>query len=202
MIDLYASGHGLLTIGSRYKAAPLTVVAVLRKHGVTIHRPGQRPRILTDDERSELLERYAQGDVSLITLAREYGMGMDKIRGIVREAGIKVRRRGANAPGWKGGRIRHREGYIRVVRDPDDPLTSGEGRYVMEHRLAMARHLGRPLRRSETVHHINGVKDDNRIENLELRVSGHGNGIVLCCADCGSTNLREVALATAATPTP
>lgn len=60
------------------------------------------------------------------------------------------------------------QGYRYVpVPEADRHLTGGKP-YEAEHRLVMARHLGRPLHRDETVHHRNGDRLDNRLENVEL----------------------------------
>jgi hypothetical protein len=64
------------------------------------------------------------------------------------------------------GYISHGYRYVPVRKDLRD-LTNGETPYP-EHRLVMAIHLGRALLPNESVHHLNGCRTDNRIENLEL----------------------------------
>ena len=54
-----------------------------------------------------------------------------------------------------------------MIRTPGHPRTTS-GNYVFEHILVMERLLGRYLLLEESVHHLNGVRDDNRPENLEL----------------------------------
>lgn len=71
-------------------------------------------------------------------------------------------------------RYRTREGYVTIYR-PDHPNAQADGQ-VLEHRYVMAERLGRALLPDETVHHRNGVRDDNRVENLQLRVGMHGSG--------------------------
>lgn len=75
----------------------------------------------------------------------------DKCRGLAR--------RGENHPLYKGGCIHIRNGYRCI---------SVDGKGYMEHRYVMEQHIGRSLLRSEHVHHIDGNRSNNALENLEL----------------------------------
>jgi hypothetical protein len=67
---------------------------------------------------------------------------------------------------WKGGRTVTVDGYISIWK-PSHPFANKNGR-IMEHRLVMEQKIGRYLQKYECVHHLNGIKIDNRIENLKI----------------------------------
>ena len=77
---------------------------------------------------------------------------------------------------WKGGITFHKAGYV-MRRAPWHPRAGSCSGYVFEHILVMETKLGRYLERGETVHHRNGVRDDNRPENLELWTRPQPDGI-------------------------
>lgn len=74
------------------------------------------------------------------------------------------KRKGRQNPHWKTGKWADKDGYV-MVYSPNHPSVT-YGCYVREHRLVMEKHIGRYLKKGEIIHHINGIKNDNRIENL------------------------------------
>lgn len=113
-------------------------------------------------------ELYVQDRQAVRKFAKENGVSIATVYGRMNELGIK-RRIGGDAskgtqvreqnPNWKNGTTQRKDGYV---------LECQNGKQHFQHRLVMARHLGRPLTQREVVHHINGNPTDNRIKNLEL----------------------------------
>ena len=96
-------------------------------------------------------------------------------------------------PNWRGGKRLTKYGYI-LIYSPSHPTVSKNNKYVFEHRLIMEKHLGRYLKSEEVIHHKNSLRNDNRLENLELMNNGkhstlHGKLRIIpprFCSICGT----------------
>jgi phage antirepressor YoqD-like protein len=186
---LYVDGILPSKIAEQYKISKYYVRELVRNRGLTVSGGGGRKIV------------YPQTLVDNVVSLRDSGM---MYRTICEQLDIKE---------WTIYRILSQAGYSRkmprqrgVVKqgdylsegiNEDDPLFCmvTDSGYVLQHRLVMARSLGRPLTSSESVHHINGISTDNRIENLQLRQGKHGKGAVTVCLDCGSHNIGHEEIA-------
>lgn len=195
--QLATEGVTYVELARRFSCHYNTARNICRRLGV---RKGDgRRRVVDESDWLRLLALYDEGK-SLEEAARVCEFSRKLAMRLLVESGreYETRSAGANNPAWRGGRISDGRGYVMVWIDLTDPMfcmaTVPRRQYVFEHRLVMARHLGRPLTRQETVHHINGIRDDNRLENLQLRSSAHGPGAAFRCLDCGSVNVLAEAL--------
>ena len=156
------------------------------------------PRISRDIE-SKILDLY-NGGLTFEKVSSVTGISTHTvIRAFKRCGGItrttNAIRKGVRNGRWKGGG-RLVNGYRRVWIPDDHRFAAARStaNCVAEHRLVMMEHLGRLLEPYEQVHHKNGNKLDNRLENLQLVVGPHGNGTAFRCSSCGSTDLVPVEL--------
>lgn len=86
---------------------------------------------------------------------------------------LKEKESGPNSAHWKGGRRKDPDGYVQLHR-PKHPFATKSGN-ITEHRLVWMKANG-PIPKEATIHHINGIKSDNRLCNLELWDRQHPAG--------------------------
>lgn len=190
--EAFAEGLSYRAIAERLQVHPSTIAHAVRRLGL----PRRNTRL--DDVRSRgpaIVSQYRDG-ASIASLSKAHDLDQRLVAVLLREDGVMIvpGATGSRNYQWRGGRCTTQSGYIKVRLSPEDPylLMADPSGYVLEHRLAMAQSLARPLRSGETVHHLNGDRADNRLENLQLRQGKHGAGVALCCGDCGSPNVIPI----------
>lgn len=190
IIQLYREGLTRSEVAERTGVNRGTVRNVLRRVSEPMRDDRRRLRNFTPDETSGMVELRQQG-VSINKIAAKYATTTSKVRTVLENEGLGPLHNYKEHP----PRLLN-NGYVMVWMNPGDPLLSmaHKNYYVMEHRLVMARSLGRPLERYETVHHINGDPRDNRLENLQLRNGAHGRGVIHRCRSCGSHDIETAEL--------
>lgn len=161
-----------------------TVTKYMRIHGIEPRDTNFERSLLykfnltEEDFKNELFKLYIGEQKSQNDLSAKYGVSNVIIARYLKKYKIPVRdHKTANHvnntsfrnKNWRGGRKITPEGYITIY-DPIHPRAIN-GTYVYEHRAVMEKHLGRYLEKDEHIHHINGNRLDNRIENLKKLTS-------------------------------
>jgi len=195
VIDAYQQGALQKDLAARFSVTVQTIRNMLKRHVVARESYERKFRRFTPEEIDMMRTMSAEG-ASQNHIAVTLGTKQVAISRAMHRHDIAPAKsgplRGKDHGSWRGGRHINDDGYVLIRIDRDDPyasmaLVTG---YVAEHRLVMAHHLGRLLTPAESVHHINGNRADNRLENLQIREGRHGNGQVWRCRNCGSHNIE------------
>lgn len=178
--DAYLAGTAMTDLARQYGTNATTIANYLKRQGISL-RDHMASHFWTDQRTAEAAYRYEDGE-SQQQIAGVLGCSQRGVSYALARAGVQIRSqgmpRGENHASWKGGRRVNDGGYIEVKIPDDDPMTSMRNStgYVPEHRLVMARKLGRPLLPGERPHHKNTIRTDNSPPNLELWLVSQPSG--------------------------
>ena len=158
LIELYNKLHSLRAVEKETGMHRKTISKILKDNGVKVLTKGENAKYTWKNHKHPYKDKKGE-------LSPTYGRKMspetrEKMKPVWERIGNERRK----------GRKKSSGGYV-LIYYPNHPFANSGG-YVAEHRLVMENVLGRVLRTEEYVHHINGDKSDNRIENLQLTDAG------------------------------
>lgn len=157
----YENGMSLENVSNAAGVSKKIMARIFREHGIAIRAPRETLLMQSPLNNAEIKSRYL-GGASIASIVKAVNAkSYTAVRLVLIREGVQLRKPGARAGEenhqFKGGSVVYRAGYVRVRGTRVSPA---------EHRLIAEKAIGRPLRRNEVVHHINGDKTDNRNCNL------------------------------------
>lgn len=196
VVAAYAAGESMRKIMQDFNCGQVAVYGAVERAGVQRRTIGQQPRRVSDDARKEMVRLYSEEGWTQSQIARRFGTHQSAVRSFMLQAGVlrfHGKAKGEKHGSWKGGVVNLPTGYIGVRISAGHKLHSmaNSAGYIPEHRLRVAEFLGRPLESHETVHHKDGNRQNNSLDNLQLRSGKHGKGCVMTCRACGSHDIQS-----------
>lgn len=171
IVKMFQETRSTRVVADTFGISPNTVRYVLKQNNIPTPREGRVQNHDTACERNrELVLRLCEEGHSLAEIARRVGTVGREVKKFLRRNGVTKEfvtwREGEDHYAWKG-RLIDKDGYI-LVHVKGHPNARKHTHYILEHRLVMEEALGRTLLPNEVVHHRDGNKQNNALENLQL----------------------------------
>jgi hypothetical protein len=193
----YQAGMSWPEMKEKYGCADYAMRECVRRAGIKLRDHGGQRRRISDEEELEIVAALKSG-LKQVAVASKFGCNQSVVSRIAIKHGVSDGKKasGDKHGSWKGGISKNGEGYLIERVYSDDPYFAMATRsgYVPQHRLVMAKSLGRILHSYESVHHKDGDRTNNSLDNLQLRFGKHGKGVVLTCRKCGCHDIQATEL--------
>lgn len=194
--QMHSGGASIRSIAKCFHRAPSTISTWLKKPEISV----ERNLITGDDLNTKAIVGLYQEGLSSAQIAEKLSASKSTIEYRLKKVGVSRTNtdgirlaiddgrmktpvpkgtKGHRHPTWKGGKFQRVSGYVYVYC-PEHPRAES-GRYVPEHILVWEKYHGKSVPEGFHVHHLNGIKNDNRPENLAaLDVKDHNQRHFLC----------------------